>query len=108
MKTVSFKRLNLFYCFYLDFSTVWLLETRILSSIGVFCGVLGFIGTVVFMRREARSRCAGLLACISLSISGNPAYVKMLKYASSIQFHNVTCQYCNTFLPVNASQYQVY
>ena len=87
---------------------MWLLETRILSSIGVFCAVLGFIGTIVFMRSQARSRCAGLLACISLSISGNPVNAIIIKFASPIQFPNATCQYCNTFLPVNASQYQVY
>nr|XP_022319874.1 uncharacterized protein LOC111122393 isoform X3 [Crassostrea virginica] len=65
---------------------VWLLEIRILSSIGVFCAVLGFIGTIVFIRREARSRCAGLLACISLSISGGTYIAAVVKTVTTTNF----------------------
>nr|XP_022318293.1 uncharacterized protein LOC111121350 [Crassostrea virginica] len=72
---------------YKRFNGGWLLETRILSSIGVFCAVLGFIGTIVFIRRQARSRCSGLLACISLSISGGTYIAAVVKTATTINYN---------------------
>ncbi|XP_061196336.1 uncharacterized protein LOC133204596 [Saccostrea echinata] len=59
-----------------------LLEFQIISSIGIFFGVLGFIGTIAYTRSLARSRCAGLLACISLIVSGGTYIAAAAKTAT--------------------------
>lgn len=44
-------------------------EIKIISSTGIFCAVLGFIGIILYTKSEAKSRCAVSLACTSLLIS---------------------------------------
>lgn len=42
-----------------------------MCSIAMFCAINGFIGTIVYIRREEKYRWAGLMAFINLSISGS-------------------------------------
>nr|XP_022313889.1 uncharacterized protein LOC111118624 [Crassostrea virginica]XP_022313904.1 uncharacterized protein LOC111118637 [Crassostrea virginica] len=72
---------------FLTVNAIWVLEIRILSSVGLFCSVLGFIGTIVFIRREGKSRCAGILACISLSVSGGTYVSALVKTATATLFN---------------------
>uniref|UniRef100_A0A8W8KJG2 Uncharacterized protein n=1 Tax=Magallana gigas TaxID=29159 RepID=A0A8W8KJG2_MAGGI len=58
-----------------------MLEIQIMSSIGIFCAVLGFIGAIVYTRTLTKSRYAGLLSCISLSISGGTYIAAIVKTA---------------------------
>lgn len=44
---------------------------QIMCSIAMFCAINGFIGTIVYIRREEKYRWAGLMAFINLSISGS-------------------------------------
>lgn len=52
-----------------------MVEIQIMSWIGIFFAVLGFIGAIVYTRTLTKSRWAGLLACISLSFSGITKYL---------------------------------
>eukprot|EP00105_Crassostrea_gigas_P001514 XP_011413734.1 PREDICTED: uncharacterized protein LOC105318368 [Crassostrea gigas] len=64
------------------------LETQIMSSIGLFCAVLGFTGTIVYTRTLTKSRWAGLLACISLFISGWTYIAMIVKMGISVNTHH--------------------
>lgn len=43
---------------------------QIMCSIAMFCAINGFIGTIVYTRREEKYRWTGLTAFINLSIAG--------------------------------------
>jgi hypothetical protein len=45
-------------------------QHQIFFSMVVFCGVLGFVGDILYICSQARSLCAMLLACIGLGASG--------------------------------------
>lgn len=44
---------------------------QIMCSIAMFCAINGFIGTIVYTRREEKYRWTGLTAFINLSIAGS-------------------------------------
>lgn len=44
---------------------------QIMCSIAMFCAISGFIGTIVYTRREEKYRWTGLTAFINLSIAGS-------------------------------------
>lgn len=70
-----------------------LLEFQIISTLGMFFGVLGFIGSIGYTRSLARSRCAGLLACISLIVSGGTYIAAVVKTATVPHGNHVLFQY---------------
>lgn len=44
---------------------------QIMCSIAMFCAINGFIGTIVYTKREEKYRWTGLTAFINLSIAGS-------------------------------------
>lgn len=69
-------------------SSHFMLETQIMSSIGFFCAVLGFMGTIVYTRTLTKSRWAGLLACTSLFISGWTFIAMIVKIGISTNIYH--------------------
>lgn len=81
--------LNPAYKIFRGLPNIFTFEIQIMSSFGVFCAVLGFMGTVVYTRTLTKSRWAGLLACISLSISGLTYIAMIVKTAITTHVDSV-------------------
>ncbi|XP_022319810.1 uncharacterized protein LOC111122357 [Crassostrea virginica] len=75
---------------FLKLTKDWLLEMRIWSSVGICSAALGFIGTIVAIRYMMRSKCAGMVAFVSFSVSVGSFVAAMAKTLIATNYNKGT------------------